>query len=127
LGAADPAEPVSSLVESPYRWTWAFLLAASLLVFPGYVIYSRIMGQALGARGRRWFPVLLTVSSFFVIQAFLLCVYPCLGKLAGAGLKDYFVLTPATLLRNGWWTAVNMALSIAVFYVRKADDEKDAL
>ena len=120
-------QPVTSLVESPYRWTWTFLLAASLLVFPGYVIYSRIMGQSLGVKGRRWFPILFTLSAFFVIQAFLLCVYSLFGNIAGAGLKAYFVLTPANLLRNGCWTAVNMALSIAVFYVRKADDEKDAL
>ncbi|HXB09650.1 MAG TPA: sensor histidine kinase [Puia sp.] len=125
-------QPVTNWVLSPFLWIWPFLLMASLLVFPAYVIYSRIMGAATlktntAGRGRRWFPFLLTIASFLVIQAFLLCVYSLFGKIAGAPMSGYFESTPKHLLREGWWTAVNMALSIGIFYIRKADDEKDQL
>src|SRR5262249_24200479 len=114
-------------VLSPFLWLWPFLLMVSLLVFPAYVIYSRIMGSALSLPGRRWFPLLLTISSFLVIQAFLLCVYSLFGEIVGAPMNGFFALTTKHLLREGWWTIVNMALAMAIFHIRKADDEKDML
>jgi len=120
-------QPMTNWVMSPFRWLWVFLLMASLLVFPAYVIYSRIMGSALATRGRRWFPALFTISAFLVIQAFLFCVYSLFGKIAGAPMNGYFAMTSRHVLREGWWTVVNMALSIAIHYIRKADDEKDQL
>jgi two-component system LytT family sensor kinase len=120
-------QPVTNWILSPFLWLWPFLLLASLLVFPAYVIYSRLMGSAVMMRGRRWIPVLLTVASFLVIQAFLLCVYSLFGKIAGAPMNGFFALTSKHFGREAWWTAVNMALSMAIFYIRKADDEKDQL
>jgi sensor histidine kinase YesM len=118
-------QPVTNWILSPFKWIWGFLLFASLIVFPAYVIYSRIVGPALSVRGRRWFPILLSVASFVAIQALLLCVYSLFGKMTDFPIKTYFALTPRHFLREGWWTAVNMALSIGIFYIRKADDEKD--
>ncbi|GGA98739.1 sensor histidine kinase [Puia dinghuensis] len=122
-------QPVTAAVTmwSSYHWTWPFLLLASLLVFPGYVMYSRIMGPALAIKGRWWFPILLSLFSFLVIQAFLWCVYALYTKMITTPFKDYFMQTPAHMVREGWWGAVNMAFSIVVFYVRKGDDEKDLL
>jgi two-component system LytT family sensor kinase len=120
-------QPITNWIMTPFRWLWIFLLLASLLVFPAYVIYSRLMGSSLTVKGKNWYPLLLTVSAFLIIQAFLLCVYSLFGKIVGAPMGDYFVLTTRHLLREGWWTAVNMAFSMAVFYIRKADDEKDQL
>lgn len=120
-------QPMTNWIMTPFRWLWPFLLMASLLVFPAYVIYSRIMGSALATRGRRWFPILLTISAFLVIQAFLFCVYSLFGRIAGAPMNGYFAMTSRHFLREGWWTVVNMALSIAIHYIRKADDEKDQL
>jgi sensor histidine kinase YesM len=120
-------QPMTNWILSPFRWLWPFLLMASLLVFPAYVIYARIMGSSLTTRGRRWFPVLLSLSSFLVIQAFLWCFYALSGKITGEPMQGYFALTSQHLLREGWWTAVNMALSVAVIHIRKADDEKDLL
>ena len=120
-------QPMTNWVLSPFRWLWIFLLLASLLVFPGYVIYSRIMGSALATRGRKWFPALFTVSAFLVIQAFLLCVYSLFGKILDIPMKDYFAMTSRHMIREGWWTIVNMTLAMAIFYIRKADDEKDQL
>src|SRR5262249_21032023 len=118
-------QPMTNWLLSPFTWLWPFLLMVSLLVFPAYVIYSRIMGNALSLPGRRWFPFLLTLSSFLVIQAFLLCVYSLFGKIIGAPMNGFFALTTKHLIREGWWTIVNMALAMAIFYIRKADDEKD--
>ena len=107
---------------------WLLLLLASSLVFPAYLIYSKIVGPALGLRERRWFAWLVSVASFLVIQGFLLAVY-ALFRTFPLKLPEqlYFKPTVLHLVREGWWTVVNMALAIAIFYIRKADDEKDQL
>jgi two-component system LytT family sensor kinase len=107
---------------------WLLLLLTSSLVFPAYLIYSKIVGPALGSQKKRAFAWLMSVASFLVIQSFLWLVYSLFLKFS---LKPpehaYFSFTALHLVREGWWTVVNMALSIAIFYIRKADDEKDQL
>lgn len=70
---------------------------------------------------------MLTLSAFLVIQAFLLCVYSLFGKILDVPMKEYFAMTSRHMIREGWWTIVNMTLAMAIFYIRKADDEKDQL
>jgi two-component system, LytTR family, sensor kinase len=107
---------------------WLLLLLASSLVFPAYLIFSKIMGPALGVRKRRSFAWLVSVASFLVIQIFLWMVYALFLKFSLKPAEHaYFGFTALHLIREGWWTIVNMALSIAIFYIRKADDEKDRL
>lgn len=117
---------VTVLSTSPSAWLLLFL--ASSLVFPAYLIFARIVGPALGLRERRRFAWLMSLLSFLVIQVFLLAVYALFLKFQlKPAVQFYFSPTALHLVREGWWTVVNMALSIAIFYIRKADDEKDQL
>ncbi len=128
---------VTSFPSAPAAWL--LLLLANLLAFPAYVLYARIIGPALpGAEptekkrnrqtGRRRFAVLLTILSFLVIQAFLLAVSSLFLKFPlKPALHAYFDLTGTNMVRQSWWILVNMALAVAIFYIRKADDEKDQL
>src|ERR1700761_2703793 len=120
----------------PLLWILPFLI--SCLVFPAYIIYAKIVGPTLPGEIRplkhinwlshRWFTILMTVLSFLVIQSFLLAVHSLLLKFSlPSALQAYLSPTAANLARESWWTIVNMALAIAVFYIRKADDEKDEL
>ena len=107
---------------------WLQLLLASSLVFPAYLIYSKIVGPSLGVRQRRQFAWLMSILSFLVIQVFLWMVYSLFLKFSLKPAEHgYFSFTALHLVREVWWTAVNMALAIAIFYIRKADDEKDQL
>jgi len=117
---------VTVLSTSPSAWLLLFL--ASSLVFPAYLIFARIVGPALGLRERRRFAWLMSLLSFLVIQVFLLAVYALFLKFQlKPAVQFYFSSTALHMVREGWWTVVNMALSIAIFYIRKADDEKDQL
>ncbi|HEY6899509.1 MAG TPA: sensor histidine kinase [Puia sp.] len=79
-------------------------------------------------RARALFAVLLSILSFLVIQAFLLAVYSLMTKFPLLPVeKTYFTFNAATIARESWWTLVNMALAVALFYIRKADDEKDII
>ena len=107
---------------------WLLLVLASSLVFPAYLIYSKIVGPALGVQKKRSFAWLMSILSFLTIQVFVWLVYSLFLKFQLKPAEHlYFSPTALHLVREGWWTVVNMALSIAIFYIRKADDEKDQL
>lgn len=136
-------QPVTNEITalSSIHFAWILLLLSNVLVFPAYIIFARIGGPALTVfepagknrtfqLSRRWFFILLTILSFLVIQAFLLALSSLYLKLPlhlQPLLQHYYTLNWAYVLREGWWTLVNMALAIAIFYIRKADDEKDKL
>src|ERR1700754_1196522 len=107
---------------------WLILLLVNGALLPAYIIYSRIMGAALDRRSRIIFPILLSLLSFLVILTFLHAVYSLILNFHPfPTFQAYLSFHGTTFVRECWWTAVNMALSIAIYYVRKADDEKDQL
>jgi two-component system, LytTR family, sensor kinase len=105
---------------------WLVLLLVNGTLLPAYIIYSRIMGAALDRRSRKLFPFLLSLLSFLVILTFVNAVYSLINNFH-LFPEAYLTFHGTTIVRECWWNAVNMALSIAIFYVRKADDEKDQL
>jgi len=116
---------------------WPVLLLVGGLLLPTYIVYSRVMGSALTRSNRTilsiWrnpvpFIILLSVLFFLIIQTFLQAIYTIILKFPlSAGEHFYFALRTPTIAREFWWTLVNMALSVALFYIRKADDEKDLI
>lgn len=107
---------------------WLELLLVNGLLLPAWIIYSRIIGPALVNRNRKRFILLFSLLSFLVVLTFLQAVYSLLLNLhPSPAARAYFTFHTATTIRECWWTAVNMALSIAIFYVRKSDDDKDML
>lgn len=116
---------------------WPVLLLVGGLLLPTYIVYSRIMGSALTRSNRTilsiWrnpvpFIILLSILFFLIIQTFLQAIYTIILKFPlSAGEHFYFALRTPTIVRECWWTLVNMALSVALFYIRKSDDEKDLI
>ncbi|MDP4149703.1 MAG: sensor histidine kinase [Bacteroidota bacterium] len=109
---------------------WPLLLLVNLAVFPAYLLYSKVSGPVFLFR-RRWaIFILLSILSFFVIQLFLYAVYSLVIRFPFAGRGEagaYFTYSPATMVREGLWSIVNMFLSIALFFIKQAIDEKDLL
>lgn len=107
---------------------WPALLLVNLAVFPAYLLYSRIMGPILLGRKRLIFFGFMSVLSFVVIQAFLMIVYSLIAKFPLAPAEHaYFGYSVHTLIRESLWVIINLALSIAIFHIKKAIDEKEAL
>src|ERR1700754_747588 len=68
---------------------WPIVLLVNLLLFPAYLVYSRIMGPVVSGGAaiysvplsrQKSFAVLLSLLYFLVIQAFLLAVYSLILK-----------------------------------------------
>jgi two-component system, LytTR family, sensor kinase len=107
---------------------WPVLLLVNLVLLPAYLLYSRILGPVLLLGSRRGFAVLMSLLSALVIQAFLVAVYSLISKFPlSPEEKSYFSLSPVTLIREGCWSIIYLTLSLALFFMRKAIDEKDKL
>lgn len=104
------------------------LLLVNGVLFPAYLLYARIMGSVFLIQ-RRWGAMtLMGIGSFLVIQTVLFALYSLILKFPlSPAERSYFTYNYGTLLRESWWVITNMALSIAIIFIRKAIDEKELL
>jgi two-component system, LytTR family, sensor kinase len=107
---------------------WPVLLLVNLALFPAYFLYSKVLGPVLFFRNRWVFSFLMSVLSFLVIQTFLFALYTLIGKFPlSPGERAYFTYSAATVGRECLWGGINMTLAIAIYFIKKALDEKDLL
>lgn len=111
-----------------YEWKiWLVLLFASLAVFPAYLLYSRLMGAFLLER-RYIFFVSGSFFYFLVVQTLLFVIHSVILKFSfSPAAQVYFTYDFKTIIRESLWIIINMSLAIAVFFIKRALDEKDEL
>lgn len=106
---------------------WIVLPFVSLATFPAYLLYSRLMGAFL-VQKRYAFFILGSIFCFLIIQTFLFALYSIILKFPlSPAAQSYFTYTTPTIFREGIWTVINMALAIAIFFIKHAIDEKEEL
>jgi len=120
---------INSASIFPANWRiWPVLILVSLFLFPAYLLYSRIMGTIFLIQRRRLKAGLMTVLSFLVVQVVQLGLYSLILKFKlNASESAYFSYSWTTLLRESFWTILNMSFAMAIFYIRKSIDEKELL
>jgi sensor histidine kinase YesM len=107
---------------------WWVLLIVNLGIFPVYLLYARLTGSMLLFRRRYAFFVLLSFFFFLVLLTFLFALYSLILKFPlSAAEQSYFTYNVSTIARESLWLIVNMSLAIAIFFIRKALDEKEML
>ena len=107
---------------------WWILLIVNLGIFPVYLLYARLTGPMLLFRRRYAFFVLLSFFFFLVLLTFLFALYSLILKFPlSAAEQSYFTYNVNTIARESLWLIVNMSLAIAIFFIRKALDEKEML
>ena len=107
---------------------WPALLLVSLLLFPVYLLYSRIMGAVFLIQRRRGGVIMMSILSFLVIHTLLFVFYYLIQEFSLSPVeKGFFNFSGNTFLRESIWIIADMTFSIAIFHVRKAMDEKEAL
>ena len=106
---------------------WPVLLLVSLLVFPSYVLYTRIIvGKFLFHR--RYINFVPAAIFFLVLLGFLYLVYSLILNFSLSGTeKQYFTFNYRTIIRESVWIVVNMALATAIPFIKEALDEKAML
>ena len=109
---------------------WPVLLLISLLLFPAYLLFSRIMGSFFlnSQRRRRGMATLMTILSFLVVLMFLFSLFALVSKFRlNPSEEAYFSFSVRTIIRESCWVILNMSFSIAIFYIRKSIEEKELL
>ena len=120
---------INSASIFPTNWRiWPALILVSLFLFPAYLLYSRIMGTIFLIQQRRVKAGLMTVLSFLVVQVVQLGLHSLILKFnLNPTERAYFNYSWNTLLRESFWTILNMSFAMAIFYIRKSIDEKELL
>ncbi|MDO6430482.1 sensor histidine kinase [Flavitalea sp. BT771] len=120
---------INSASMFPSDWRiWPVLILVSMFLFPAYLLYSRIMGTIFLIQRRRLKAGLMTVLSFLVVQVVQLGIHSLILKFnLNAFERAYFSYSWNTLLRESFWTILNMSFAMAIFYIRKSIDEKELL
>jgi two-component system LytT family sensor kinase len=123
------APVTNSLATFPHSWwMWPVLLVLNGLLLPIYLVYSRIMGTVFLVQKRKLFSALMSLLSFLVILTFIFTIYSLLLKFdLRPEERSYFSFSAHTMVREGWWVVINMSLSVAFFFIRRAIDEKGLL
>lgn len=119
---------VNAITVFSTNWiAWVILLVVSMLVFPAYLLYSRLMGAFL-IQKRYIFFLIGSVLYLLVIQTFLFACYSAILKFSiPPDARAYFTFNYETLIRDTVWIIINMSIAIAIFFIKQALDEKDEL
>ncbi|MHA4806745.1 sensor histidine kinase [Flavitalea flava] len=108
--------------------TGILLLLVNLAAFPAYLFYSRAMGPVFLIPKRRAFLVLLSLFSVLVMVTFLWALYSLILQFPlTPAAQTYFTFHSGTILREILWVIIQLGLAMAIFFIKKAVDEKDIL
>ena len=106
---------------------WPVLLLVSLVVFPSYVLYSRVIVAKFLLRQSR-FNILPAVIFFLILLGFLYVFYSLILNFSSIRYrKRYFDFNYKTIIRESLWIIINMALATAIPFIKEALDEKDMI
>ena len=110
------------------RRIWILLFFVSLIVFPAYVLYSRLIIPKSFFSHRyiefAFFSILFYVFMHVLlmgIYAFIMQFNPLLIE------QSYFRYRPRVIIRESLWIFINMFLSVVAAFVKKASDEEEIL
>ena len=106
---------------------WPVLLLVSLVVFPSYVLYSRVIVARFLLRRSR-FNILPAILFFLILLGFLYVFYSLILSFSLSGIEQqYFEFNYKTIIRESLWIIINMALATAIPFIKEALDEKDMI
>ncbi|MES1214463.1 MAG: histidine kinase [Bacteroidota bacterium] len=96
------------------------LLFISVLVFPAYVVYGRLMVSKFLFQKRYFFFTVLSLGWFMVIHAFLFLLYSIMLKFDVTPLEyTYFSHSYSTITRESFWIIINMILAGVICFIRE--------
>jgi len=105
---------------------WPVLLLANIIIFPVYLSYALFIVPKFFFKNRNRAFVLASLS-FFIALLFLLFA---MGSLIlqfslSPAETSYFSFHFSTIARECLWIMINMALAVAIAFIKKGWDEKD--
>ena len=108
------------------------LLLVSVLLFAFYFLYARVIVPAFAFTKRYALFVAAFIGLYMAVYFVLWCIYSFVHIDAGTtpffrSMQAYFTFTPATILRESLWFALNIVFATSIAWLRKRNDEKDII
>jgi len=127
LGMINPLINAITIFSNEWK-IWPVLIFVNLVMVPVYFMFAKILGPELLLRRRYWFCLVLSILSFLILHLLLFAIYSLVLKFQLTHLQQaYFTYDSQTIARESIWILVNMSMALAIFYIRKAMDERDQL
>jgi sensor histidine kinase YesM len=127
LGMINPLINAITIFSNEWK-IWPVLIFVNLVMVPVYFMFAKILGPELLLRRRYWFCLVLSILSFLILHLLLFAIYSLVLKFELTPLQQaYFTYDSQTIARESIWILVNMSMALAIFYIRKAMDERDQL
>ncbi|MES2649831.1 MAG: histidine kinase [Bacteroidota bacterium] len=106
---------------------WIALLTINLLVFPLYLLYSKVLVPKFLFRKQYLVFGLLTLLFAVFIHCLLLLFYKVVTAIFGEGTPGYFSYSTFTIARESGWVVINSILAVAIAYLRQNLQERDII
>jgi two-component system LytT family sensor kinase len=108
------------------------LLCVSILLFPFYFLYARVVVPIYGFTKRyAWFSI-LCVTLYIGVLLFLMLIYSFVHLDENTSpffrsMQAYFTFSPTTILRESLWFVVNIVFATSIAWIKNYHDEKDII
>jgi two-component system LytT family sensor kinase len=113
------------------RWDVPFELLTLLvncLVFPVYIIYSRLIVPRFVGQQPYWKFIFISLGCFVFIQFFVAGIYSIILELSLTGpQRTYFSFTGTTIIREALWALINLIFALGIAFLRKSYQEEEIL
>lgn len=106
---------------------WWFLLLVNLFLLPAYIFYSAVIVPRFLYEKKYVQFFSLTILFLSAIQLILFGIYSIIWDYGSQTEQDYFTYSFSTITRESLWSIFYTSISICIFYIKKALDEKELL
>jgi two-component system, LytTR family, sensor kinase len=107
---------------------WWVLLLINLFILPAYLFYTGILVPKFFFEKKYLRFIILSIFLIAVLQFLLFAIYSIVLNFKLSPIEEsYFSYNYPTIIRECIWCIINMSLSIGIFFIKKALDEKALL
>ena len=106
---------------------WWFLFVVNLFLLPAYILYSVIIVPRFLFKKKYIQFFTLTVLFLAIIQLLLFAIYSFIYDFSNQTEQTYFTYSFSTSVRECSWSILYILITIGIYFIKKALDEKDIL
>ncbi|MEP6682122.1 MAG: histidine kinase [Parafilimonas sp.] len=104
---------------------WLVLFLINLFILPAYLFYAGILVPKFLFTKKYLRFIILSIFFIAVLQFLLFAIYSIILSFKLLPVEQlYFSYNYSTIIRECIWCIINMSLSIGIFFIKKALDEK---
>jgi sensor histidine kinase YesM len=106
---------------------WWFLFLVNLFLLPAYIFYSAVIVPRFLHEKKYIQFFSFSILFLAIVQLILFGIYSLIWDFGSQTEQTYFTYSFSTIIRESLWSFFYTSISISIFYIKKALDEKELL